>query len=286
MTSQTIGLRWTTSHRGTRLERTDATLTAPMVARSPTPADAGTHERVGAGQDRDAGIGGGGGERAQPRIGDRGGPQQVRGVPVLGCGPGILVGAQVVGHEHPRVQDGAIGKLADDGREGVRSTLGEQAAEGGAGRPGRCRCAGRRGAARAADGQLRAGAQAALLGQEADPAADAPLQPGQRTAAAPARDEQLTAGVRGQGAELVQPREGEGVPGRGATHGGGEAGDARRERHIAGVSRSMARRSRPGSSMTRTPARSSSQRGRALSDGSGGRSRRIAARPTATMSEL
>ena len=53
----------------------------------------------------------------------------------------------------------------------------------------------------------------------------------------------------------------------------------------SGVSRSSARRLRPGSSHTRKPAHSSSQRGNALSDGRGGSARSTRASGTAHMSE-
>ena len=200
-------------------------------------------------------------QRREPASVDGIGEQQVGAEPVLGARPGALVDAQAMRQEHSGVEDGAVGETR---RRWTR------------GRPGPALSSSRPSTDRG--GRAVAGAealQAALLDQERTrqrvrrssqrsvPALERPDTSSSRRGSAASARSASRRGIgdgasRGGAGPRAPGRSWPRAPGRGACRGRGPDGR------------------RPRSSRTSTPATSSSQRGNALSDGSGGRSQQHA----------
>jgi hypothetical protein len=195
--------------------------------------------------------------------------------------PARFGGAASVGHQDARVDHGGVGEAGDGGGQSVGAVAVEQLAEDRARRPGWLRRSWRRIGRR-----RRRRAEAALLDQGPDAARDAALQPLERGRRDAARDQQLGAAVRENVGEcrkqLARRPLAKEWPRRGAHARPGPASPS--TIRSSGVSMSTPSRQRDRRSVTATPARSSSQRGRALSAGSGGRPARSAAREIATTS--
>ena len=80
----------------------------PSARRMPGP-----DQRVAAEDDRDRRVAGGGGQLAQPRVGDPVRQQEVGREPVLGCRPGGLVGPEAVREQHAAVDERRVAERCD-----------------------------------------------------------------------------------------------------------------------------------------------------------------------------
>ena len=171
--------------------------------------------------------------------------QQVAGEAIGRRRPARLRRRPAVGEQHARVDDRAVGQLADDRRRAL---------------PGRARRAAGRGSRAAADLARRCRRSPPRDGQRADdarrPRSSARNRTRQRTfrssqrsvrRAAAAEDEQLRVWVGGQRAQLVEPRHGQPrVVGARRAASAARRARARPGATSSGVSRSSASRSRAG----------------------------------------